>query len=194
MTLSLPPLASRALAVLLLIAIVMGAYFLVVDPLISAYEVNSDAVTQLSAALERYRAAGQQLPQRQAALQALRTADSAREGFLQGANDNLVAATMQSRIKSEAEAARGELRSTQILPAVDEGKLHRIAIRAQMTVTLEAAQKVFYGIEASAPYLFLDNVVMNARASIRRGGQEPDDNPLIDVQFDVYGYTRSAAK
>jgi general secretion pathway protein M len=192
-TIALPPIASRVLALAILLLLVVGLYVLVIDPLVAEYQANRDAVEQLSAALGRYRAAGLRLPEREQALESLRKADPVREGFLQGANDNLIAANIQARVKSITEAARGELRSTQSLPALDEGKLHRIAIRAQMTVTLGAAQKVFYGIESGTPYLFLDNVVMNARVGLRRRG-EADDNPLIDVQFDVFGYTHSSSK
>jgi hypothetical protein len=193
MTLSLPPFVSRVLALAILLLLVGGIYALVIDPLIAEYEVNRDAVAQLSSALGRYRAAERQLPQRQATLASLKNTDSAGEGFLPDGNDNLIAAGVQTRVKSITETAHGELKSTQILPALDEGKLHRIAIRAQMTVTLEAAQKVFYGIESSAPYLFLDNIVMNARNSPRLR-TEVEDNPLIDVQFDVFGFTHGSAK
>jgi len=58
---------------------------------------------------------------------------------------------------------------------------------------MAAAQRVFYGVESATPYLFLDNVVMNARVGLRRRG-EADDDPLIDVQFDVFGYTRGGSK
>jgi general secretion pathway protein M len=193
MTLSLPPLVSRVLALAILLLLVGGIYALVVDPLIGEYEVNRDAVAQLSSALGRYRAAERQLPERQATLASLKKADSGGEGFLPDGNDNLVAAGVQTRVKSITETAHGALKSTQILPALDEGKLHRIAIRAQMTVTLEAAQKVFYGIESSTPYLFLDNIAMNARNSPRLRA-EVEDNPLIDVQFDVFGFTHGSTK
>ena len=192
MTLLLPPLASRVLALAILFLVIGGAYVLVAGPLISEYQLERDTVDQLSGALERYRAVGQQLPSREATLKSLQGTDPAREGFLQGGNDNLIAGNIQTRIKSVAEAAHGELKSTQILPAVDEGKLHRIAIRAQMTVTLEAAQKVFYGIESGTPYLFIDNLAMNARTGLRARGEQ-EQNPLIDMQFDVFGYTRSGA-
>jgi len=190
MTLSLPPVASRGLALAILFLAIGGTYLLVVDPLISEYQLERDAVDQLRGALERYRAAGLQLPSREATLKSLQGADPGREGFLQGGNDNLIAGNIQTRIKSVAEAAHGELKSTQILPATDEGKLHRIAIRAQLTVTLDAAQKVFYGIESGTPYLFIDNLSMNARTGLRMRAEQ-DQNPLIDMQFDVIGYTRS---
>ena len=190
MTLALPPLASRAVALAILFLLIGGVYLLIADPLLSEYQLESDSVDDLTAALVRYRAAGLQLPAREATLKSLQSDDSAREGFLQGGNDNLIAGNIQTRIKSVAESAHGELRSTQILPATDDGKLHRIAIRAQMTVTLEAAQKVIYGIESGTPYLFIDNLTMNARTGPRVRAEE-DLNPLIDMQFDVYGYTRS---
>jgi len=190
MILSLPPLASRAIAVLILLLLVGAGYLLVAEPLLSEYEVNRDSVAQLEAALSRYRAAGAALAGREATLSALRKTDPARDGFLQGGNESLIAANMQTRIKALAESAHGELKSTQILPPTDEGKLRRLAIRAQMSLSLEAAQKVFYGIESGTPYLFVDNVVLNARTTSRRRA-EPEEDPPLDVQFDVFGYTRA---
>ena len=109
-------------------------------------------------------------------------------GFLQGANESLAAADVQNRIKTLAEASKGELKSTQILPPQDEGKFRRIAVRAQMTLKLAAVQRVFHGLEASSPLLFLDNV--NVRARSDRWREEPADDPILDIRFDVYGYTR----
>jgi general secretion pathway protein M len=190
MTLTLSPLLRRLAAVAILLLLAGGTYLLLVAPLLAQYAENCDTVEQLSAVLARYQAAGQQLGAREAALSSLKRSDATQGGFLTGANENLIAANIQTRIKALAEGARGELKSTQILPSQDEGKLRRIVVRAQLSGTLEAAQKVFYGLEAGAPFLFLDNLTINAR-SVSRRRAEPEEDPLLDIQFDAYGYARN---
>ncbi len=186
-----PPI-SRALAFALLLAVIGGFYYLVAEPILDSYASTQASIDQLQDTLMRYQRAARELKPRHAELAALKQRQSAQDGFLQGSNDTLVAAQIQNRIKALADANRGELRSTQVLPAQDEGKLRRITVRGQMTTTLPAALRVFYGLESSAPLLFLDNVDLRARPpQLRDRNATATDSDVVDLQFDVYGYTRA---
>src|SRR5258708_1911747 len=77
---------------------------------------------------------------------------------MQSSNSSLAAAELQNRIKSSVEAAHGELRSTQILPAREEGAFRRISIRGQIAVNTAALQRGFYDLESASPFFFLDNL------------------------------------
>jgi len=132
------------------------------------------------------------LAPRQAELAALKQRQSAQDGFLQGANDTLVAAQIQNRIKSLADATKGELRSTQVLPSQDEGKLRRITVRGQMSTSLTGALRVFHGLESASPLLFIDNVDMRARPAQLRDRTAAVNTDVIDLTFDVYGYTHAS--
>ena len=122
----------------------------------------------------------------------MRQPQAASEGFLQGTNEALVAAQIQNRVKALSEAARGELKSTQVLPAQDEGKYRRITIRVQLTLDLPAAQSLIYGVETASPLLFLDNLDMRAHIAERRRDRSApgSDDGMLDLRFDVYGYVR----
>ena len=108
---------SRTLAVALLGIAVLGAYRLIVAPLLTAYRDGEARIEQAKDLLQRYEALAQQrsLLTRPLAEQQERAASAA--GYLQGPSDALAAAQLQDRVKSVVEAAGGELRSTQILPA-----------------------------------------------------------------------------
>lgn len=190
----LPPMARRIAAVLILLGGIGLVYLALVQPLLDDYLDTRDAIADARAALARYRGVAADLPQRQKELTRLRQRQATSEGFLEGPNDALVAAQIQNRIKALVDASHGELKSTQVLPAQDEGKYRRLAIRAQMTLDVAAVQRVLYGVETASPLLFLDNVDLRAHLVDRRrerGGNPPNDGGL-DVRIDVFGYMRAA--
>ena len=189
MTPTLSPLLSRLCALAILVALVGAGAYGIALPLLGSYQENSERAEQLRAALARYRRAGGDLEARQAELAKLKQRQATAEGFLPGGNEALAAAEVQNRIKTLAEASKGELKSTQILPPQDEGKFRRIAVRAQMTLKLPAAQRVLYGLESGTPLLLLDNVNIRAHGDRRR--EDTVDDPVLDLRFDVYGYTRA---
>jgi hypothetical protein len=91
-----------------------------------------------------------------------------------------------------SDAAKVDLKSSQVLPGAEEGKLKRIAVSEQLTGTIGGILTVFHGLEATGlPSLFLDNISLRTRANPSRGNA-PGADEVIDVQFDVYGYSRGA--
>ena len=188
----LSPAVSRFLAFAILIGAIAGFYYGIVRPLVDDYAATGASIEQLQDALARYQRAARDLAPRQAELAALKQRQSAQDGFLQGANDTLVAAQIQNRIKALSDATKGDLRSTQVLPAQDEGKLRRITVRGQMSTTLPAVLRVFHGLESAYPLLFIDNVDLRARPTQLRDRGASANADIIDLQFDVYGYTRAS--
>ncbi len=187
----LSPPVSRGLAVAILVSLVAGLYYGIAAPIADNYGATRGSIDQLQDALARYQRAARDLAPRQAELASLKQRQSAQDGFLQGANDTLVAAQIQNRIKSLTDATKGELRSTQVLPPQDEGKLRRITVRGQMSTTLPGALRIFHGLESASPFLFLDNVDMRARPTQLRDRNAVVSTDIIDLQFDVYGYTHA---
>jgi len=188
MTPSLTPRASRALALGILAALLLLAFFGFVSPLLDTYRQASGSAEQYRAALEHTRHAGSDLAGLRAELARLKEHQASAVGFMQSSNSSLAAAELQNRIKSSVEAAHGELRSTQILPAREEGAFRRISIRGQIAVNTAALQRVFYDLESATPFLFLDNVEIRSRPARRSSGAE--DDPILEVRFDLYGYLR----
>jgi len=189
---SLPPAARRALALLILLGAVGLVYLIAVQPLLDDYRATRESIADGEAALSRFRRVAAELPQRRAALAALRQRQAASEGFLQGTNEALVAAQIQNRIKSLVEQAQGELKSTQVLPVQEEGKYRRITLRAQMTLDTAAAERVLYAIETASPLLFVDNLDMRAHIGGDRRRERANPDPPLDMRLDVYGYMRGA--
>jgi general secretion pathway protein M len=166
----------------------------IVAPIVDQYQSLRTATGQAREQLARYQRAAHDRGSRQTELTAIEQRSTSADGFLSGANDTLVAVQIQNRLKALTDAVSGTLRSTQVLPAQEEGTLRRIAVRAQLSITTEGALHVFHDLEASAPTLFIDNLDIRSRAGETRdyrarGNATPDDG-MLDVQFDVYGYSR----
>jgi len=188
---ALPPLASRGLALAILVALVVILYSVAIQPLIDDYAETTQSIDQMSGLLQRYRGLAANLQPLQAELAQIQQRQGAKDGFFAGTNDTLVAAQLQGKLRAAVETARGELKSTQVLPPEDDGKMRRITVRGQMASTLGAVQRVLYDLEAASPYLFIDNLNLRVRAMERRA-ENPDADPILDVRFDVYGYLSSA--
>jgi len=185
---ALSPKLSRAFALTILVALLSFIYFGVVQPLLDHYAEALSSRAQLESALARARQTSRNLSELQAELARLKGHGVSGAGAIQSPNESLAAAELQNRIKSSVEGARGELRSTQILPSREEGAFQRISIRGQISVNLEALQRIFHEFESASPLLFLDNVDIRVRPE--RRSEVTTDNPVLDVRFDLYGYIR----
>ncbi len=191
MNLSFSPRLSRAIALTILVALLVFAYSGLVQPLLDHYAETRGSLAQMQAALARARQTGSDLGELRAELARLKEVRASGTGTMQSPNESLAAAELQNRIKSSVEVARGELRSTQILPSREEGAFRRISIRGQIAVNLAALQRIFYEFESASPLLYLDNVDIRVRPA-RRPNEATTDNPTLDVRFDLYGYIRRA--
>lgn len=192
MNLKLSPPVSRALALAILLGLIGIFYLGIAAPLIDNYTTTRDSIAQLQDTLQRYQRAARDLGPRRAELAALKQRQSAQDGFLQGANDTLLAVQIQNRIKALADSTRSELRSSQVLPPQDEGKLRRISVRGQISTSLGGALRLFYGLESTSPLLFIDNVDLRARPQDLRDRNNTATGDVVDLQFDVYGYTHGS--
>ncbi|HEX4193777.1 MAG TPA: type II secretion system protein GspM [Stellaceae bacterium] len=189
----LSPPFQRALAIAILVAIVAVLYYAVAQPLIDTYADDRATIAQRQDALLRYQRAAQELPQRQRALTTLQQQQTKTDGFLEGTSDTLIAAQIQNRVKTSANTARAELKSSQVLPAEADGKLKRIAVRNQISADTAGLLAIFHDLEAQSPALFLDNVTLQVRPIALRDRNNPGNGDTIDMQFDVYGYAHGGS-
>jgi general secretion pathway protein M len=185
-------LLSRTLAVVLLGIALLGAYRLIIAPLVTAYRDGQSRIEQAKELLQRYEALAEQrsLLADRLAEQQERAASAA--GYLTGPSDALAAAELQDRVKSVVEGAGGELRSTQILPAEElEADLdfRRTTLRVHFVVTIEGLEETLHELETGQPYLIIDDVTVRQERARRRRSQ-PQGQPRLDVSLELFGYVR----
>jgi hypothetical protein len=140
--------------------------------------------------LARYRHLAESRAELKARLQEIQAKPAAQAGYLAGESESLVAAELQNLVRSTIERDGGRLESTQVLPPVSEGAFRRITLRVRMSADARGLFQIFYDLESSLPYLFLDGIDIashehrSARPSAEEGGN-------LSVGYDVYGFMRS---
>jgi general secretion pathway protein M len=186
---------SRLLALALLVAVPVLAYLLVAEPVIAAYRNAGEAIAQGQRLLQSYRERAEQRPQLAQLLaeEEERAADVT--GYLAAVDDALAAVELQDRMKTVAEAAGGQLRSAQSLEVepVDavEG-VRRAALKVRLAADIESLATILYELETGEPYLFVEALSIREPRRQRRGRDEPEAAPQLDVVVDLYGYLRDA--
>ena len=191
MTASLSPAVRRALALSILVVLLFGTYAMLVRPVLDSYLRDRQTLEEQQIALRRFQEAAQELPALQARLDELRRGGPQSAGYLQGQGETLAAASLQERLKALVLSEGGQFKSAQILPASDADRARRLAVRGEMMLGLAALQRVVYELEASTPFLVLDNLDIRAIASPQRTGQAAGEI-LLDIRLDLYGFMRSA--
>jgi general secretion pathway protein M len=187
-------LLSRILAVGLLGGVLLAGYGLVLAPVIAAYQEVAQEIDESRLLLQRYRNLAGQQPELRARLADLEQESAKVGGYLKGSSDALAAAELQDHARAVIESAGGDLRSTQILPAgATDSKVpvRRATLRIQLAIDIKGLQKVLYQLETGQPYLFVDELTVRQQR-IRRRSKEPEQEPVLDVSFEVFGYVRGA--
>jgi general secretion pathway protein M len=185
-------LLSRTLAVVLLGVALLGAWRLIIAPLVIAYRDGQSRIEQAKELLQRYETLAEQRSLLADRLAEQQEQAASAAGYLTGPSDALAAAELQDRVKSVVEGADGELRSTQILPAEElEADLgfRRTTLRVHFVVTIEGLEETLYELETGQPYLIIDDVTVRQERARRRRNQTPDQ-PRLDVSLELFGYVR----
>jgi general secretion pathway protein M len=186
---SLSPPLRRLLAVALLIAVASLIWSALISPVATDYTEAQATIERMQSALDRKPAAEREIALLRTELADLKRRQLSDAGFIEGANESIAAAQLQSRVKTAVDSVKGELRSTQSLPARDDGKYRRITVRGQVLLTTAGLQRVLYDLENAWPYLFLDNVEIKAQPFARDRDVAPQD-PTLEIRFDVSGLMR----
>jgi len=190
---AVPPLARRVSAIAFLVALLWALYALGARPVIAEFEHSQAGIEQSSLLLVRYQRVASKLPRVQREIQALRGDELAKLGFIDGDNETLVTAELQTKLKELAESSGGEVRSTQALPGRDEQGFRRVTVRLQASIGMDGLQRLLHAIESSNPFLFIDSADLRARPS-RDPAAASDSAAILDARFDVSGFMRTKPK
>lgn len=190
---SAPTLAHR-LAALLLLMLVIGLFYGMVDRVwmgqYRVYQTNAERLQDRLHNLERLATAR---PELERAIQGVREDARTAAYFLPSAPPALVAADLQQRVKSLVEGSGGDLLSVQALPVIEEGGVVRVTVGVTSQGNMIALQKTLYGLESQVPLLFVDNLEVTARQFRPRlpdGKIAPYTRVQLNSQFEVSGYLR----
>ncbi len=188
------PSPAQRWAALLLLALLIGLGYLLVDQLwlgqYRHYQTHAERLLDRLRNLQRLTTAR---PELEKAIQNIRNDPRSAAYFLPAAPPALAAAELQQRVKGLVEGSGGNLLSVQALPAVEEGGVLRVAVNVTVQGDVGMLQKTLYGLESQAPLLFVDNLEVSARQFRPRlpdGKIAPYTRVQVNGQFEVAGYLR----
>ncbi len=189
-----PGWGQRLGALALLLLVMAGAFYLLVDQiLIARYRFYQERLEQQQGRLgqlERMAASREPIQQVIASIQQDRNISAQ---YLPQSAPPLAAAGLQQRVKAAVEAAGGTLHSTQALPPVEEGNAMKVGVNATVSGDTESLQKILYDLESQTPLLFVDNLdvsVREIRQRLPNGRLASYSRVQLTVQFEVSGYLR----
>ena len=183
----LSPPRQRALAVTLLVAALILALASILVPLVLLHKHYDDTIAALTDRLERYRRIAAQAPEYRKALDAMRERDG-RRFFLKNTAPNLAGAELQELVRTAVESNGGRITTSQNQVPRDEGRFRQISVSVQFFASTPALQKILYAIEASPPYLLVENMTLRPLNAFRGFKPVPGQEPEVNVQLDAAGY------
>jgi general secretion pathway protein M len=185
------PVQSRRFAIALLFVAIAAAVAAIGIPAWLLHRHYDLVLDESLGKLERYRRIAGTRPEVAHQLQAMRTKEP-RKFFLRSGAVALSAAEAQEAVRTVVEANGGKLITMQAPVSRDEGRYRMVSVNVQLTANIIALRKILDAIDANTPFLFIDNLMVRSQVpgSFR---PQPGIEPEMFVQFDVYGYSLTAA-
>lgn len=184
---NLPRAAQRALALVILAALMAIAWLGIIHPIVVAHEEIRGTIDEARALLERYRRVSEASGAWQLELNRLRGAEATMPGLATGSNAALAAAELQNQLKQVVEVKGGEVKTTQSASAAVASGFERIEVRQDLTIPVSALADILYLAETHAPYLFVDALDIHVPETWPSDGQ-PGPKPQMSMRWTVHAY------
>jgi hypothetical protein len=111
--------------------------------------------------------------------------------YLAGANEGVINADLQTRLKGMVETTGGRLRAVRVLPAQSVEHIRYIGSHVEFQGALPAVHRAIAAMEAAKPYLFVRGAVLKPAPPV--GRPDAAKEPLIDAELEIFGALRLAA-
>jgi general secretion pathway protein M len=177
----------RAIFLGLNAAIAIALANLLIVPLCAFFADRDARIGEQQALLARLQAVAAQRERVQAIAQETEAQAGSGE-FLTGANDGVLSADLQARLKGLVESTGAHVRSVQSLPGRTKDQIKYVGSRIDMHGSIQAVHRAIYAVESGKPYLFVVNAVIKPAPMSNRPGVIQE--PVIEAQLDVFGALR----
>jgi cell division protein FtsB len=185
---SLPPIARRVIALLVLLAIVGGLGFLVWLPfgILQRQTATLDQLGGQVADLEERLRQREQLLAEQRLLQRASEAD---QTLIQATTPALAAAELQRELSDLVRDGGGTLDSVQVLEPVQVAPFVQVSLRVSFTVQMEGLRSFLYAIEQHAPVLLVRE--LSVTETVTYADNADAGQPALSTIVEVLGYARA---
>jgi len=174
---------SKLIAIALLAAALLSAWYILARPLITMLSDMRSHRMELQQRLSVYKRLADRLPQLEKIQQDRKVQSSAVDDLWTAKTADLAGAKIQDWLVKTASLAEIEMATSQGLPPVKADGLQKIAVRVTFNSDITRLQHMLYAIETYRPALFIEVLSIHAN-----GIGEENSDPILDVQADVVGY------
>lgn len=104
---------------------------------------------------------------------------------------SLASAELQKRIKDIAEAAGGEISSTQVLPHKEQDELVHIAVKVRLVGDMEMLRSLLFEIQGEKPLMSIEDItIIPQRGRRNRRTREIEETGRLTITLDVSSFMR----
>ena len=182
--------ALTLLALLLALGYLFGVHWWFSAPFLQAREELIEARDQEA----RFREMAQQRALIEQRLREVREFEASNPEFLVEENFDLAASALSQRLQSlvDAQQAGADCTVVSRTPYRNqvEEPFERVTVKVRLRCELEFLTPVLHGLESENPRLFIGDFVVNSRRQFLPQGRARNQQGVIDISFDVYGYLR----
>ena len=181
-------LEGRLGAVLLLLAAILLAWFLLLHPVSALYRDARAEIEQDQEHLAKLRTAAAGAPALQRRFAQLQQRRDAGRHTLTGESSALAAAALQDHIKTIAARHGAELTSTNVLAPAETAGVPTVMVNVSMRMDISALQHVLYDLESGVPLVIVEAATIQTPQA-EQEGPGGDAGGLI-VQLDLKSFMR----
>lgn len=154
---------------------------------------RTDALLESEA---RFNGTLQQRQDLEQAMEAIGQFEQANDFFLTESNASLASSALTTKLKAlitehATDPSKCLVMSNRPARQTGQTRFERVAISVQMRCNVGDLARVFFQLESSTPYLFVDNLNIQKRSTRRRQGRQVVTEEYLDVKFDLAGYLRA---
>jgi hypothetical protein len=180
--------ASRAAALGVLGLLAAAVWAGAVDPIIQRYDDNDQALTEGIRSLAGFKSIIVQSRQT-GAQTSTSDLDRYREDFLDGPEDAIVVADLQTRLSSLISARNAELSSARALQPKSRDGLDYLGLSLQIRAEMKDIQNILHAIETGTPLLFVEtaNLRSDERGAAASRARNTESVAPMVLEIAVYG-------
>lgn len=176
----------RGVFILANLAALIGFWVAVIWPIQVFFAGREAHISEQRAALARFQAIAAQRSTVER-LVAQSAADGHRAEFLQGTDESVAAANLQTALKGMVVPTGARLRLVRALPAKPMQNMKFIGVQLEMTGTIKAIYQTVRTIETAKPFLFIVAAQLKPTQRTVVLSALSRAEPTIDAQLDVVG-------
>lgn len=183
---------AKIAALAILLALLLAANQLALQPLLKAYRDNQTEIASAHELLQRYQTLAAEKPELINRLASLESGVETSTAYLEGASDALATAALQDRVMDAIETAGADIKSIRSLPAVDvenRPDLQKTGMQLLFAGDIDSLAEALYDLETMDLHLSVNRLEVRAAAG-SRAKNDAQTAPKLDVRIDVHGFAR----